>query len=63
MEEFLKEEVDLDSEMPKDVRSWKQNSKVTVRGHKGSKTVTRTCKLNDGSEKVVTKTINIAFQI
>lgn len=61
MDEFLKEEVDFESEMPKDVRSWKQNSKVSVQGNKGAKTVTRTLKMKDGSEKVLTKTLNKEF--
>jgi hypothetical protein len=61
MQEFLKEQVDF--EMPEDVRSWKQNSKVNVQGYKASKTVTRVCKLKDGSEKQLTKTLTKDFAI
>jgi hypothetical protein len=59
MNRFLKEPVEL--EMPPDVRSWKQNTKVNVQGTKATKTVTRTCKLKDGSEKVITKTLTKEF--
>jgi hypothetical protein len=55
MNKFLKEPVEI--EMPPDVRSWKQNTKVNVQGTKATKTVTRTCKMKDGSEKVLTKTV------
>jgi hypothetical protein len=47
--------------MPPDVRSWKQNTKVNVQGTKATKTITRTCKLKDGSEKVITKTLTREF--
>ena len=50
MDEFLKEEVAFD-DMPMDIRGWKQNSKIQVQGHRAIKTVTRTCRLKDGSEK------------
>lgn len=59
MNSYLKEQVDI--EMPADVRSWKQNTKVHVQGNKGSKTVTRICILKDGSEKVITKTLSKEF--
>ena len=48
MEEFLKETVEF--EMPNGVISWKQNSKVNVQGNQATKTVTRVCKLKDGTE-------------
>lgn len=60
MNKFLKEQVEI--EMPPDVRSWKQNTKVNVQGTKATKTITRTCKLKDGSEKVITKTLTREFQ-
>ncbi len=59
MNRFLKEQVEI--EMPPDVRSWKQNTKVNVQGTKATKTITRTCKLKDGSEKVITKTLTREF--
>ena len=59
MEEFLKEQVEFD--MPPNVISWKQNSKVNVQGNKATKTITRTCKLKDGSEEVLTKTVSREF--
>lgn len=59
MDSYLKETVDV--EMPPDVRSWKQNTKVHVKGNIASKTVTRTCILKDGSERVITKTLNKEF--
>jgi hypothetical protein len=59
MNKFLKETVEI--EMPADVRSWKQNTKVNVQGTKATKTITRTCKLKDGSEKVVTKALTREF--
>ena len=52
MEEFLKEEVKFD-DMPADTRSWTQNSKVSVQGHKASKTVTRVCKLKSGEDQTI----------
>ena len=55
MDEFLKEEVMFD-DMPADIRGWKQNSKIQVQGHRAIKTVTRTCRLKDGTEKVLTVT-------
>ena len=55
MDEFLKEEVAFD-DMPMDIRGWKQNSKIQVQGHRAIKTVTRTCRLKDGTEKVLTVT-------
>ena len=62
MDEFLKEEVQFD-DMPHDIRGWKQNSKIQVQGHRALKTVTRTCRLKDGSEKVLTVTIEREFDI
>ena len=60
MEEFLKETVEF--AMPDNVISWKQNSKVNVQGNKATKTITRTCKLKDGSEEVLTKSITREFE-
>ncbi len=60
MEAFLKEEVDF-ADMPPDIRGWKQNSKIQVQGHKAIKTITRTCRLRDGSEKVLTLVIDRDF--
>lgn len=51
MEEFLKEEVEF-ADMPPDVRGWKQNSKIQVQGHKAIKTITRTCRLKDGTDPI-----------
>ena len=59
MKRFLKEQTEI--EMPPDVRSWKQNTKVNVQGTKATKTITRTCKLKDGSEKVIAKTLTREF--
>ncbi len=56
---FLKETVEL--QMPPDVRSWKQNTKVNVQGTKATKTITRTCKMKDGSDKVITQTVTREF--
>lgn len=47
--------------MTTDVRSWKQNTKVNVQGTKATKTITRTCKMKDGSDKVFTKTVTREF--
>ena len=55
MDIYLKEEVDFADEMPDNVRSWKQNSKIQVQGNVATKTTERTLKLKDGSEKVLTK--------
>ena len=39
-----------------EVADWEQNKKIQVQGHNDIKTVTRTCKLKDGSDKVLTQT-------
>ena len=62
MDEFLKEEVAFE-DMPMDIRGWKQNSKIQVQGHRAIKTVTRTCRLKDGSEKVLTVTQEREFDL
>lgn len=62
MDAFLKEEVEF-KEMPADVRGWKQNSKISVQGFKATKTVTRTCRLKDGSEQVYTQESFREFQL
>lgn len=61
MDAFLKEDVDFD--MPDDVRSWKQNSKITVQGNLAKKTTTRLLKLKDGSEKTLEKTDERRFTV
>jgi len=48
MDAFLKEEVEF--EMPDNVRSWKQNSKIQVQGNQATKTTVRTLKMKDGTE-------------
>lgn len=48
MDAFLKEEVEF--EMPENVRSWKQNSKIQVQGNLAKKTVVRTLMMKDGTE-------------
>lgn len=60
MEDFLKEQVEF--EMPANVISWKQNSKVNVQGNKATKTVTRICKLKDGGEEQLEKTVSREFE-
>ena len=62
MDVFLKEEVDF-PEMPTEVRSWKQHSKIRVQGNNAKKTTVRTCKLKDGSEKVLEKTEERIFKV
>ena len=62
MDLFLKEEYEFD-DMPADIRGWKQNSKISVQGHRATKTITRTCRLKDGSEKVLVKNIEREFEL
>lgn len=62
MDLFLKEEVEF-HDMPPDIRGWKQNSKISVQGHRAVKTVTRTCRLKDGSEKTLTVNIDREFEL
>lgn len=62
MDIFLKEEVEFD-DMPEGVRSWKQNSKIQVQGNLAKKTVVRTLKMKDGTEKVITKTLERKFTL
>ena len=61
MDDFLKEEVDF--EMPENVRSWKQNSKIQVQGNLAKKTIVRTLKMKDGTEKVLNKTLEKRFEL
>ena len=63
MDAFLKEDVDFESEMPDAVRSWKQNSKITVQGNVAKKTTTRLLKMKDGTEKNLEKTDERVFDI
>ena len=53
MTQFLKQEVEFD--MPPDVRSWKQNSRINVKGTTATKITTRFIKLKDGTEDTLTK--------
>lgn len=61
MDEFLKEEVEFD--MPDNVRSWKQSSKIQVQGNIAKKTTIRTLKLKDGTEKTLEKTLDKKFEL
>lgn len=61
MDDFLKEEVEF--EMPENVRSWKQNSKIQVQGNLAKKTIVRTLKMKDGTEKVLNKTLEKRFEL
>ncbi len=59
MDSFLAEEVEF--EMPADVVSWKQGSKVNVKDSHAIKIVTRVCKIKDGSEVTLEKTVEMDF--
>ena len=61
MDIFLKDEVEF--EMPEGVRSWKQNSKIQVQGNLAKKTVVRTLKMKDGTEKILDKTLEKKFEL
>jgi|TARA_B110000305_G_C18926631_1_gene397645 hypothetical protein len=61
MDQFLKEEVEF--EMPENVRSWKQNSKIQVQGNMAKKTTVRTLKMKDGTERVLDKTLERKFEL
>ncbi len=61
MDAFLKEEVEF--EMPDNVRSWKQNSKIQVQGNLAKKTTVRVLKLKDGTEKSLEKTLERRFEL
>ncbi len=61
MDAFLKEEVEF--AMPDGVRSWKQNSKIQVQGNLAKKTSVRTCKMKDGTEKVLDKTMEKMLEL
>lgn len=62
MDAFLKEDVEF-ADMPQDIRGWKQNSKIQVQGNKAVKTVTRTCRLKDGSEKQLVEVRDKEFEL
>ena len=62
MDIFLKEEVEF-PEMPADIRGWKQNSKISVQGHRATKVVERTCRLKNGREEVLRKEIEREFEL
>ena len=55
MDEFLQEEV-VFRNMPANCIGYSQSLKVQVVGRKATKTVTRTCRLTDGSEIALTAT-------
>ena len=61
MDAFLKEEVEFD--MPDNVRSWKQSSKIQVQGNMAKKTTIRTLKLKDGKEETLEKTMEKKFEL
>ena len=61
MDAFLKEDVEFD--MPDEVRSWKQNSKIQVQGNIAKKTTIRTLKMKDGSEKNLEQTAERKFEL
>lgn len=61
MDAFLKEEVEFD--MPENVRSWKQNSKIQVQGNLAKKTVVRTLMMKDGTEQTLDKTLERKFEL
>lgn len=61
MDAFLKEEVEF--EMPDNVRSWKQSSKIQVQGNIAKKTTVRTLKLKDGKEETLEKTMEKKFEL
>ena len=61
MDAFLKEEVEFD--MPDNVRSWKQSSKIQVQGNLAKKTTIRTLKLKDGKEETLEKTMEKKFEL
>lgn len=62
MNDFLKEPVEFKN-MPKDVRSWAQVSKITVHENFAEKVVTRTCKMNDNTEVVLEETFAKEFSL
>ncbi len=63
MDQFLKEEVDFGNDMPDNVRSWKQNSKIKVQGNEATKTTVRSVKLKDGTEKTLERTMKRKFEL
>lgn len=62
MEAFLNEEVQF-PEMPDGFISWKQHSKISVKGALATKVTTRTCKMKDGSEKKIDVTNEKTFKL
>lgn len=62
MDAFLKEDVEFD-DLPAEIRGWKQNAKISVQGNKAVKTVTRTCRLKNGEEKILEQTIEREFDL
>lgn len=53
MTEFLRQEVEFN--MPQGVKSWKQKSRINVKGTTATKITTRTIRMKDGTEDVLTK--------
>ena len=49
--------------MPSGVKTWKQNSKVSVDGNVATRVITRTCQMKDGTTKVVVKTFTKEFTV
>ena len=62
MNDYLKEPVEF-SNMPKDVRSWAQVSKITVNENIAEKVVTRTCKMSDNSELILEEKFTKQFSL
>lgn len=60
MDAFLKEEV-VFKDMPENCKGYSQSMKVDVVGRKATKTVTRTCKLVDDNEVILTVTESRTF--
>jgi len=62
IDDFLKEEVKFDN-MPRDVLSWKQKSKIKMEGAVAHKTTIRTLKMKDGSERQLDKKEERRFKL
>ena len=62
MNEFLHEDVTFD-DMPDNVRSWKQNAKISVVGDTAKKTTTRKLVMKDGTDREIEKTEERKFDL
>lgn len=62
LDTFLKEEVVFEN-MPQDVLSWKQHTKITVVGDKATKITSRTLKMKNGIEKKIDKKSKKIFEL